>query len=193
MKALIRCAAVLSATLLTACAYHPTGPSQMALPGSSSTFERFQADDVACQAYAQQASGALSAQEGAQKGAVDSAVVGTIVGAAAGAVIGGAAGDPATGAGIGAGSGLLLGSAAGSDAYAVSGHRMQERYDNAYVQCMYGKGHQVPVPARMAQSYNSAPAANPAPVAPAPAPAAPRTTLPPASYPPPGTPPPPGY
>ena len=56
---------------------------------------------------------------------------------------------------------------------------MQKRYDNAYVQCMYAKGQQVPLPAGVAARDNvSAP-----------------TTVAPASgsYPPPGTPPPPGY
>lgn len=179
---------LLSAVVTVAgCAYQPTGPSRMALPGTGASFEQFQADDVACQAYAGQVSGARSPQEGAEKGAIDSAVIGTAVGAAAGALIGGAAGDAATGAGIGAGSGLLLGSAAGSEAYATSGYRVQDRFDNAYIQCMYARGHQVPVPASVAAVQQARPA--PAHVAPAPGRGAPGN----AAYPPPETPPPPGY
>jgi hypothetical protein len=48
------------------------------------------------------------------------------------------------GAAIGAGTGLLLGSAAGSSYAAGSYYAVQRRYDNAYVQCMYAKGNQVP-------------------------------------------------
>jgi len=181
---------LLAVSLLAAgCAVYPTGPSRMALPGTSATFEQFQADDGACQAYAMQTSGALTAQQGAQKGAIDSAVVGTMVGAAAGAAIGAATGDAGAGAGIGAGSGLLLGSAAGTDAYRTSGYTMQERYDNAYIQCMYARGHQVPVPASVAAQINAQPApaqVHPAPTASGAMPAA-------SAYPPPNTPPPPGY
>ncbi|MEX2482090.1 MAG: glycine zipper family protein [Gammaproteobacteria bacterium] len=187
-KPAARVGAAIAGLLLAGCAIYPTGPSQMALPGTSATFEQFQADDMACQAYAQQASGASSAQQGAQQGAVDSAVAGTVVGAAAGAVIGAAVGDPVTGAGIGAGSGLLLGSASGTEAYRTSGYRMQERYDNAYIQCMYARGHQVPVPASVAaqQAAQAAPAQVKVAPGSSPSPAA-------AAYPPPNTPPPPGY
>lgn len=181
--------AIVLALLGSGCAVYPTGPSRMALPGTQATFEQFQADDRACQGYAMQASGALSAQQGAQKGAVDSAAVGTVVGAAAGALIGAAAGDPAVGAGIGAGSGLLLGSASGTDAYRASGYRMQDRYDNAYIQCMYARGHQVPVPASVAAQIN----AQPAPAQVQPAPSASGVAPGQSAYPPPNTPPPPGY
>lgn len=188
MNVIPKTIAVAAAIAASGCAYQPTGPSQMALPGSGSSFERFQVDDMACQTYAQQASGGLSTQEGAQKGAVDSAVAGTLLGAAAGALIGGATGDAATGAGIGAGSGLLLGGAAGSEAYSTSGYRVQDRYDNAYIQCMYARGHQVPVPASVAAMQQAQPA--PQIVAPAPGTATPPGV---AAYPPPNTPPPPGY
>ena len=53
--------------------------------------------------------------------------------------------------------GLLFGSAAGSNAAGYSYYESQRRYDQAYVQCMYARGNQVPVragyrgpPARMA-------------------------------------------
>jgi hypothetical protein len=164
--------------LLAGCAALPPGPSVMALPGTGVGFEQFRADDYACQGYAANASGTPARQQAASSG-VDSAVTGAALGAAAGALIGAATGDSGAGAAIGAGSGLILGGAAGADAYGLSGATVQQRYDNAYVQCMYAKGHQVPIPAGMAAN-----------------PAQPATSGPAASYPavpPPGTAPPPGY
>ena len=187
MKQSTRCAVIVLVTGLNACATYPTGPSMLALPGTGSNFEQFQIDDSHCQMYAQHASG-NSAQQSAQRGAVDSAAAGTAIGAAAGALIGAASGDPAAGAAIGAGSGLLLGSMTGIDTYGVSGSRVQDRYDNAYIQCMYGRGHQVPVPASVAAANRAQPA--PAYVAPPRGSAAPSAT---SIYPPPNTPPPPGY
>ncbi len=186
-----RMVVLLAASLSGGCATYPPGPSVMALPGSGANFDQFQRDDMDCQVYAQQAAG-MSTRQSGEKGAVDSAVVGTMVGAAAGALLGAASGDAAAGAAIGAGSGLIIGAASGSDAYGVSGARTQDRYDTAYVQCMYARGHQVPVPAGVAAARQAQPApayATPAPTsAPAPAPGAPV-----GAYPPPGTPPPPGY
>ncbi len=152
----------------------------MALPGTGSSFDQFRIDDSSCQVYAQQAAG-FSTRQSAQQGALDSAVIGAAVGAAAGALIGAASGDPAAGAAIGGGSGLLLGSAAGADAYSISGSRTQDRYDTAYVQCMYGRGHQVPVPVSVAAANRGQADVVTAPVSR------------PGAYPPPGTPPPPGY
>jgi len=173
---------------LAACATYPTGPSLMALPGSGASFDQFRADDYQCQSYAQQALGVQSPQQSASDSGVNSAAVGTAVGAAAGALLGAASGNAGAGAAIGAGSGLVLGSAAGTDSYAASGYMAQQRYDDAYIQCMYAKGHQVPVPASVA-NYQQ-----PAPTYVSPPPSGP-VTVPPAggSYPPPGTPAPPGY
>jgi outer membrane lipoprotein SlyB len=187
-SAAVRGIALAVSLVLAGCATYPTGPSRMALPGTGSDFTKFQADDMSCQSYALQASGGLNAQQAAQKGAVDSAVAGTVVGAAAGAAIGAATGNPAVGAGVGAGGGLLLGSASGTDAYSTSGYRMQERYDNAYIQCMYAHGHQVPVPASVAAQQQLQ--AVQAQVQAAPGPTVPAGV---AAYPPPNTPPPPGY
>ncbi len=131
---------------LGACTVMPTGPSVMALPGTGQSIERFRADDIDCRQFAHIQIGGKTAEQAAQKSAVTSAAVGTAVGALAGAAIGG----DGRGAAIGAGTGLLLGSAAGSDAARASGIGTQRQYDNAYVQCMYAKGHRVPVPASMA-------------------------------------------
>jgi hypothetical protein len=66
------------------------------------------------------------------------------MGAGVGAAIGAAHGKPATGAAIGAGSGLIGGTAAASGPAYAAGHEAQRRYDNAYQQCMYSKGNQIP-------------------------------------------------
>src|SRR6266550_721610 len=128
-------AGVLGGTvLLSACVTVPSGPSVMVLPGTNKSFDQFQADGFACNQYAQQMTG------NAGQAAADAATANAVAGTA-----------------IGAGTGLLFGSAAGSNAAGTSYYQVQRRYDQAYVQCMYAKGNQVPVragyrgpPARMA-------------------------------------------
>ena len=139
--------ALVALSLLAAgCTTIPTGPSRMALPGTGKDFDQFRVDDASCRQYAAQASGA-SPTETQQNSAVKSAAVGTAVGAVAGAAIGGNSRGAATGAGVG----LLFGALAGASAGDQSGYAVQRRYDNGYVQCMYAKGHRVPVPAGMAR------------------------------------------
>lgn len=128
---------------LAACATMPTGPGVMVLPGTGKSFEQFHADDAVCRQWGFQAIGMTPGQAVAQSG-VTSAAVGTAVGAAAGAALGAAAGSPGLGAAAGAGGGLLLGSASGVGAAQYSGQEAQWRYDVAYMQCMYSKGHQIP-------------------------------------------------
>ncbi len=52
----------------------------------------------------------------------------------------------------GAGAGLLMGSATGTDASRASTVGTQRQYNNACIQCMYAKGHRVPVPVNMSYS-----------------------------------------
>jgi hypothetical protein len=137
-----------AALVLGACTVIPTGPSVMVLPGTGQPFERFRADDVECRQYAQYQTGGKTAGDNAKESAITSAAVGTAVGALAGAAIGG----DSKGAAIGAGAGLLMGSATGTDASRASTVGTQRQYDNAYIQCMYAKGHRVPVPANMSYS-----------------------------------------
>ena len=141
---------------LGACATMPTGPSVMSLPGEAKSFDEFRADDAVCRQFAYEQIGGVSGQQAAQTSAVNSAVVGTVLGAAAGAAIGSVSGDMGAGAAIGAGTGLLYGSAVGSSYSAGSYYEAQRRYDNAYLQCMYAKGNQIPGYRR--SSSNSAPA-----------------------------------
>ncbi len=130
---------------LSACATIPDGPSVAVLPGANKSFEQFREDNVVCRHYAQETVGQTAGQAAADS-AVKSAAVGTALGAAAGALIGAATGNAGTGAAIGAGGGLLAGGAFGSDAYGRSAYVVQDRYDIAYMQCMYTKGNQVPMP-----------------------------------------------
>lgn len=137
--------------LLSGCAQMPVGPSVMALPGSRMSFEQFRQDDYICQDYASGRIGGSSANRAAADSQIGSAVAGAAVGAAAGAALGGGGG-----AAIGAGSGLVAGSAVGIGEGRRAGYATQEAYDNAYIQCMYAKGHRVPVSGQF--SYEAQPA-----------------------------------
>jgi hypothetical protein len=167
-----------------ACATVPTGPSVMVLPGTGKTFEQFHADNAVCRDWAAQQTGTTTTRSSTGS-TVTGAAIGTAVGAAAGAAIGAAAGNPAMGAAVGAGTGLFGGTVAGASAGEASRGPIQRRYDNAYIQCMYAKGNQVPVPGGMRSSYTPPP---PPPAPPA-ASATPTVPPPPAGPPPP---PPPG-
>ena len=142
-------AVVVPALLLTACVTVPAGPTVMVLPGTSKTFEAFQADNFACQQYAQSELGlgpiAPGQQQVIDQNAGNAAAVSTLIGAAAGALIGSISGQAGAGAAIGASTGLVYGSAAGANVAGYSNYTTQRRYDNAYLQCMYARGNQIPV------------------------------------------------
>lgn len=157
MNRLLMFLLIAAITILSGCEAMPTGPSVMVLPGDNKSFDQFRIDDMACRQYAYEQVGGVQGQQAAQSSAVTSAVVGTAVGAAAGALTGSASGDAGAGAAIGAGSGLIFGSAVGSDASSYSYYRIQNRYDTAYMQCMYAKGHLIPGVRRITRSTGSAP------------------------------------
>ena len=140
MKTKMMLTALFGAAVLSGCATYPTGPTVMVMPGTGKSFEQFQQDDLTCRQFAQMQSGSATAQQTSTTSAVESAAVGTLLGAAAGTLIG----NNHQGTAIGAGAGLLLGSAAGTGSSGQSVRMMQRQYDNAYVQCMYAKGDQVP-------------------------------------------------
>jgi hypothetical protein len=167
---------VLAAAALAGCAtVPPSGPSVMVLPGTNSNFDQFRHDQALCGQYALDVTG-QTARQAAADSAVNSTVTGAAIGAASGALLGAASHDADAGAAAGAGVGLIAGSAAGMAAYHGAASEVQARYDAAYIQCMYAKGHQVPLPA----GYASRP------------PGAQGSQPPPANYPvPPGYPPPP--
>lgn len=136
--------------LLTGCATVPTGPSMLVLPGYGKDFDQFMTDDAVCRSWALQQTGTTPNQASTQA-AVQGAAVGTVVGAATGAAVGAAYGEPATGAAVGSGVGLLGGTAAGAEHGTAAGWTVQRRYDIAYMQCMYAKGNQIPMPAGFQQ------------------------------------------
>jgi len=142
MKSMNKYPIVLASLLLGACVSVPTGPTAMVLPGSGKSFDQFRHDDADCRHYAYVQVGGATAGENATNAGINSAIIGTAIGAVAGAAIGGR-----SGAAVGAGTGLLFGSAAGTGAAQNSAYGTQRQYDNAYVQCMYAKGHSVPVAA----------------------------------------------
>lgn len=146
---------ITAALLLSACATIPTGPTVMVLPGSGKPFEQFQVDEAVCREWAAQQTGTTT-NKVATESIVGGAVVGTVVGAALGAAIGAAAGSPATGAAVGAGAGLFGGTAIGAGQAEGNSFWVQRRYNNAYVQCMYAKGNQVPVARGSQRPYTSA-------------------------------------
>jgi OmpA family protein len=173
------------ALVLGACATVPTGPSVMVLPGSGKSFEQFQVDDAMCRQWAQQQTG-TTAGKASRDTAATGAVVGTAVGAAAGAAIGAAAGNPGIGAAVGAGTGLVGGTAIGAGQAQGAYHSVQQRYNMAFMQCMYAKGNQIPVArGSVAPGYSSS--TPPPPPPPAATPPRPANVPPPPA----GTPPPP--
>jgi hypothetical protein len=137
-------AVVAAGVLLGACTtLPPSGPSVMVLPGTGKTFDQFRYDDNECRQFAAQQTGITPDNAAVDSGA-RSAVIGTLLGAAAGAAINGS-----RGAAVGAGTGLLLGGSAGAGAASSSAYGVQRRYDVGYTQCMYAKGHRVPVSGRL--------------------------------------------
>jgi len=142
---------------LSACATNPTGPSNMALPGTGKDFNVFRADDLSCRDFALTQIGGKTVNQQYNASLATTTAVGTVVGAAIGAAAGGG-----EGAAIGAGMGALSGGAIGSNTAAVSGMNAQDKYDNAYLQCMYAAGHRIPVPASMARTYSQGANAAPA-------------------------------
>jgi len=128
---------------LSGCATLPAGPSVGVLPAKGKPFETFQAEDMTCRQWAEKQTG-MSTQEAYEKNTATGAVAGTAIGAGLGAAIGSVSGHAGAGALIGAASGLLLGTSVGSDAGQTSSRELQHRYDNAYIQCMYSYGNQVP-------------------------------------------------
>lgn len=136
-----------AALLLHGCASTPTAPAVLVLPGARSSMPQYQADDGACRQFAQQQ--VAPATEAANNQAAGSALLGAAAGAAIGALIGyGAYGSYGNYANLssawGAGTGLMYGGAVGVGGSQAANAGLQQRYDNAYAQCMVARGHQLP-------------------------------------------------
>jgi uncharacterized membrane protein len=135
---------ILTAVLvLGACVTMPTGPSVMVLPSAGKSFEVFQSEDLACRNWAALQTGVTPAGV-VNQNLTGGAAIGALMGAGLGAAIGAASGNAGAGAAIGAGSGLIGGAAVTSGPAYAAGWDVQQRYDNAYQQCMYAKGNQIP-------------------------------------------------
>jgi hypothetical protein len=148
--------------VLGGCATVPAGPSVMVLPGPEKPFEVFQSDDNSCRQWAQQQTG-TSANEAANKTVAGGAVIGTGLGAALGAAIGSLSASAGAGAGIGALAGLIGGTLMATGPAYASGSAVQTQYDNAYMQCMYAKGNQIPGAVQRRRRAYSAPPPPPPP------------------------------
>ena len=128
---------------LAGCVTMPTGPSVMVLPEPGKPFEAFQSDDAACRQWAMHQI-QMPPNQVVNQNLAGGAAIGTIMGAGLGAAIGAASGNAASGAAIGAGTGLITGTAVASGPAHAAGLDAQQRYDNAYQQCMYAKGNRIP-------------------------------------------------
>jgi hypothetical protein len=117
----------------------------MVLPGTGKDFDQFRVDDSVCRQWAAQQTGETPSKA-SDEAVVTGAAAGTLLGGATGAAIGAASGEPATGAAVGAGVGLLGGSAVGASNAEEARWAVQRRYDIAYMQCMYARGNQIPIP-----------------------------------------------
>jgi Prokaryotic membrane lipoprotein lipid attachment site len=126
---------------LAGCASTPSGPSVMVLPGTGKNFDQFRADDFECRQYAHAQSGGKTPDQAGTDSGVNTAAVGAVVGAAAGAAIGRSGHAAVAGAGLGTAGGAL----AGTGTAAHSARTVQGRYDIGFQQCMYAKGHQIPM------------------------------------------------
>jgi hypothetical protein len=128
--------------LLAGCAQTPMGPTVQVMPGPGKSFDSFRIDQMDCRGYAEQM--VAGQAQNANNRAVGGAVLTTALGAALGAGIGAAAGNAGAGAAIGAGAGAAGGGLYGANASTNEQYGIQQQYDNAFAQCMYSKGNQVP-------------------------------------------------
>jgi len=130
-------AAVAVALVLAGCNAPPQGPTVAAMPAPGKPFDQFASEQETCKQYAQQQ--VAGQAQSANNTAVGSAVIGTLLGAGLGAAIGGG-----SGAAIGAAGGAVAGTGYGAMNSQGQQGSIQQQYDNAYAQCMYAKGNQVP-------------------------------------------------
>lgn len=161
--------------VLGGCASMPSGPNVMVLPGTGKSFEAFQADDAVCRQWASQQTG-KNPKSASNENLASGAGLGALAGAGLGAAIGAVSGNAAAGAAIGGGSGLILGTGAAANSAQSGESELQRRYDNAYQECMYAKGNQIPgyvnEPKRTYRTAPPPPPPNSSTVPPAPPPPA---------------------
>ena len=184
--------AAAAALVLQGCAVAPAGPSVMVLPGVQKSQTQYDADQAGCRQQAQAA--VAPAVEAANQQAAATAAVGTAIGAAIGALVGyggyGGYGHYAgQSAAWGAGAGLMYGGVVGGSGSQAANIGLQQRYDNAYAQCMALRGNQLPGVAGYRRALPAAPPPPPPGYSP---PAVPPPNTPPPYLPPPNLSPPVG-
>ena len=153
------------AALAGCAAQMPSGPSVMVLPGSTKTFDQFRFDDYECRQFASSQIGGATPDQAASDAGGRSAALGAAVGGLAGAALGGTGRSAVAGAALGTAGGAIAGTGSG----AQSGRSLQQRYDTGYQQCMYAKGHQIPMAGRYAPYRATQPSAVTPPPPPPPA------------------------
>lgn len=121
---------VISVLMLSAC-YSQGGYTPTVDAYNDPNAYRINQDMEECKQLAQHSAGGSTVKETAI-----GAGVGGLVGAAGGAVVGAFTGNPAAGAAIGAAAGGLGGAA-------KQGFTAEDRFRNAYNQCMSNRGHNV--------------------------------------------------
>jgi hypothetical protein len=157
----VACGLSALALLLAGCAQTPMGPTVQVMPGPGKTFEVFQVDQTTCKGVAQDA--VKGQADAANQQAVGAAVLTTAIGAGLGAAVGSTGGAAGTGAAVGAGAGSVAGAGIGAQNSSMAQLSIQQQYDNAFAQCMYAKGDQVPgyTPIAAAQAPRAMPAPDP--------------------------------
>lgn len=170
MKRLMICmslavVAMVSLSLIGGCVTAPLGPTVQVMPAPGKPLELYQQEVQECKKWAFDQMGGQAAVDNANQKAVATGVLGTLLGTAAGAVVGAGVGNAGAGAGIGAGAGMVGGAGAGGASSANSNLTLQQLYNNAFAQCMYAKGNQVPgeMPAVQAAPAEAAPTPDDAP------------------------------
>ena len=153
-RSFLKAASIIVTVLLlfAGCATAPLGPTVQVMPSPGKPFAKFQTEAEECQAWAFQQMGGQEAVDRINANAVLYGIIGGAIGAGIGALTGASWGySPrstrryaAHGAAMGAGIGTAAGAAHGAAASAYSSQQLQMIYDDAYVQCMYSKGNQVP-------------------------------------------------
>ncbi|MEQ1740556.1 MAG: glycine zipper family protein [Methyloglobulus sp.] len=121
---------IIASTLMLSACYTQGGYTPTVDTYNDPNAYRMNQDMEECRQLASQSSG------GTLKETAIGAGVGGLVGAAGGAVVGAFTGNPAAGAAIGAAAGGLGGAA-------KQGFTAEDRFRNAYNQCMSNRGHNV--------------------------------------------------
>src|ERR1700682_1590124 len=121
--------------LVMGCDTMPQAPTVTTLPGIHKSVDEFRTDDVDCRQYAAaQLGSAVSASRG---------LGGGLTGALSGSAVC-AATNPAVGGDRSATRGTAGSLIDGTDSAQFAGFGLQQRYNCAYVQCMYARGDRVP-------------------------------------------------